>query len=104
MLASYKTSLHAAFLFTMFLVLVLNAHAQSGSSASIAGTVVDPTGAVVATATVDVRNPVSGFSRIALTDAAGKFVVPNVPFNPYHLTVTGKGFAPYTQDVDVRST
>jgi hypothetical protein len=29
--------------------------------------------------------------------------VPNVPFNPYHLTVTGKGFAPYSQDVDVRS-
>jgi hypothetical protein len=27
-----------------------------------------------------------------------------VPFNPYHVTVTAKGFAPYAQDVDVRST
>src|SRR5207237_8230172 len=26
-----------------------------------------------------------------------------IPFNPYHLSVTGKGFAPYAQDVDVRS-
>ena len=31
-------------------------------------------------------------------------MIPNVPFNPYHLIVTGKGFAPYAEDVDVRST
>jgi hypothetical protein len=68
------------------------AHAQSGSSTSITGTVVDPSGAVVTNATVEVRNPVSGFSRNAVTDATGKFVVPNVPFNPYHLTITGQGF------------
>jgi hypothetical protein len=28
---------------------------------------------------------------------------PNVPFNPYHVTVTAAGFAPYAQDVEVRS-
>src|SRR6185369_13730400 len=33
----------------------------------------------------------------------GKFSIPNIPFNPYHLTVTGPGFSPYSQDVDVRS-
>ena len=26
-----------------------------------------------------------------------------MPFNPYHLAVNGSGFAPYAQDVDVRS-
>lgn len=103
MLASYVKSRAATFLFTILLV-VLSAHAQSGSSTSITGTVVDPSGAVVTNATVEVRNPVSGFSRNAVTDAAGKFVVPNVPFNPYHVTVTGQGFAPYSGDVDVRST
>jgi Carboxypeptidase regulatory-like domain/TonB-dependent Receptor Plug Domain len=103
MLASYVKSRSAAFLLTIFLVLGVVAHAQSGSSTSITGTVVDPSGAVVTNATVEVRNPVSGFSRNAVTDAAGKFVVPNVPFNPYHLTVTGQGFAPYSGDVDVRS-
>src|SRR5581483_11107516 len=61
-------------------------------------------GAVVTNAAVEVRNPVSGFSRSAVTDAAGKFVIPNVPFNPYHVTVKGTGFAPYAGDVDVRST
>ena len=103
MLASYVKSRAAAFLFTILLAIALGAHAQSGNSTSITGTVVDPSGAVVTNATVEVRNPVSGFSRNAVTDAAGKFVVPNVPFNPYHLTVTGQGFAPYSGDVDVRS-
>jgi Carboxypeptidase regulatory-like domain len=104
MLASYVESRPATFLLTIFLALSVVAHAQSGSSTSITGTVVDPSGAVVTNATVEVRNPVSGFSRNTVTGAAGKFVVPNVPFNPYHVTVTGQGFAPYSGDVDVRST
>jgi Carboxypeptidase regulatory-like domain/TonB-dependent Receptor Plug Domain len=104
MLASYVKSRSATFLLTIFLTLSAIAHAQSGSSTSITGTVVDPSGAVVTNATVEVRNPVSGFSRNTVTDAGGKFVVPNVPFNPYHVTVTGQGFAPYSGDVDVRST
>ncbi len=67
------------------------------------GTVTDPSGAVVANAAVTMHNPVSGFERAATTDAAGNFSFPNVPFNPYHLTVTASGFAPFAQDVDVRS-
>ena len=67
------------------------------------GTVVDPTGAVVANAVVEIHNPVSAFERTVTTDSLGKFNIPNVPFNPYHLTVTGPDFAPYAQDVDVRS-
>jgi hypothetical protein len=49
------------------------------------------------------RNPVSAFERTTTTDSSGKFSIPNVPFNPYHVTVTGKGFDPYVQDIDVRS-
>src|SRR5437588_12698298 len=104
MLASYVKSLSATFLLTIFLALNVIAHAQTSSSTLITCTVVYPSGAVVTNATVEVCNPVSGFSRTAVTDAAGKFVVPNVPFNPYHVTVTGQGFAPYAGDVDVRST
>ena len=52
---------------------------------------------------MEIRNPVSHFERTATTDGAGKFTIPNIPFNPYHLTVTGQGFAAYAQDVDVRS-
>src|SRR6202162_4875552 len=104
MLAFYKKPLFAAFLFILSLSLLPGASAQSGgSSTSVTGTVTDPTGAVVANATVEIRNPVSGFSRPTITDSAGKFGIPNIPFNPYHVTVTGSGFTPYAQDVDVRS-
>ena len=93
MLASYKKSLHAAFAITFLLALGLQAYAQSGSSGSINGTVLDPTGAVVANATVEIHNPVSHFDRSTTTDNSGKFTFPNVPFNPYHMTVTAAGFA-----------
>src|SRR5262249_43691427 len=67
------------------------------------GTVSDPSGAVVPNANVEIHNPVSGFSRTATTDTSGRFTIPNVPFNPYHLLVTDSGFVPYSQDIDVRS-
>src|SRR6266849_666667 len=76
---------------------------SAGNSGSINGSVVDPTGAVVPNATVKVHNPVSGFDRSTATDAAGKFAFTNIPFNPYHLTVTAEGFSSYAQDVEPRS-
>jgi len=104
MLAFYRKSQFAAILAVFYLAFGLSARAQSGgSSTSVTGTVVDPTGAVVANATVEIRNPVSGFERTTSTDSAGKFAIPNVPFNPYHLSVSEPGFAPNAQDVDVRS-
>ena len=102
MLAFYKKSLHAAFVMFFCLAVGLHASAQS-NSASINGTVLDPTGAVVANVAVEIHNPVSHFDRSTTTDSTGRFSFPNVPFNPYHLSVTGAGFAAYSQDVDVRS-
>ncbi len=78
------------------------ASAQSGGSA-ISGTVLDPSGAVVANASVEIHNAVSGYDRTTSTDSKGNFSFPNVPFNPYHMTVTAKGFAQYAQDVEIRS-
>src|SRR5450432_2619331 len=104
MLASYQKPLRAAFLLISYLALGVAAGAQSaGNSTSVTGVVLDPTGAVVPNVTVEIHNPVSGFARIAVTDAAGRFSIPNVPFNPYHLSVNGQGFAAYSQDIDVRS-
>jgi hypothetical protein len=76
---------------------------STGNSASINGTVSDPTGAVVPNATVEIHNPVSHFDRSVATDQAGNFSLPNVPFNPYHMTVKADGFASTAQDVEVRS-
>ena len=84
-------------------VLTLSADVRAQGGASIVGTVTDPSGGVVVNAIVGIHNPVSGYERSTATDNSGNFSFPNVPFNPYHLSVTAKGFAPYAQDVDVRS-
>ena len=63
----------------------------------------DQTGAVVPDATVQINNPVSGYSRTATSGADGSFKFTNVPFNPYHMSVTAGNFAPYTQDMEIRS-
>jgi hypothetical protein len=83
------------------LVLPVVVRAQGGSS--ISGTVVDPSGGVVANATVEIHNPVSGYDRSTTTDASGAFSFSNVPFNPYYLSVKAEGFAPFAQDVEIRS-
>jgi hypothetical protein len=104
MLASYKRSPFATFVVVFLLTLSSHSYAQSGgSSGSISGVVLDPTGAVVPDATVKIHNPVSHFDQATTTDKSGSFNIPNVPFNPYHMTVTATGFAPSAQDVDVRS-
>jgi len=100
MLAPYTKSLSIAFI---VVAVAITASAQAGgNSTSITGTVLDPSGAVVPNATVELHNPVSAFARSTHTDSAGKFAMPNVPFNPYHLTVTGAGFSRYARDVQVR--
>jgi hypothetical protein len=102
--AFHKTLLCAFFGVVYWLAIGASAFAQSaGNSTSVVGTVADPSGAVIPNALVEIRNPVSGFERTATTDDAGRFAIPNVPFNPYHLIARGQGFAPYTQDIDVRS-
>jgi hypothetical protein len=103
MLASSKPLL-AACLFISLCVFASPAFAQSaGNSTSVTGTVLDPTGAVVPNATVEIHNPISGFKRTATTDESGRFAISNVPFNPYHIVARSEGFALYSQDVDVRS-
>src|SRR5580704_14079088 len=82
---------------------LLNAGDLQAQSASITGTVVDPSGGVVPNATVTIHNPVSGLERSTTTDSSGNFSFPNLPFNPYHLSVNAKGFTSFVQDVEVRS-
>src|SRR5262249_5475043 len=50
-----------------------------------------------------IHNPVSQYERSTTTDSSGNFSFTNIPFNPYHLSVSVSGFAPHAEDVDVRS-
>ncbi len=99
---SFHKSWLAAAIAVAVVLNVGTAMAQSGGS-SISGTVVDPSGAVVANANVEIHNAVSGYDRTTTTDSNGNFSFPNVPFNPYHMTVTAAGFGQNAQDVEIRS-
>jgi hypothetical protein len=91
-------------LFTQMALLAIIASAQLGNSGSIEGVVKDPSGAAVVKATVEISYPVTGYKRTTTTSDEGVFRFTNVPFNPYHLTVTADGFTSFSQDVEVRST
>ena len=58
----------------------------------IHGSVLDPSGAAIKSATVEIRNPVAHFSRLTQTDGQGKFEFGNLPFNNYHLIVNAPAF------------
>jgi hypothetical protein len=66
-------------------------HAQI-SSATLVGTVTDPTGAAVAGATVEARNNATSVMRSAKTDGSGQYVIPDLPAAHYTLTVSTSGF------------
>src|ERR1700735_770145 len=100
---SIRRVIFAAFV-VFFSLGISSVWAQSaGNSGTIFGTVTDATGAIVPDASVSIENPVSGYSRTTKSDSAGHYQFTNLPLNPYHLTVSVKGFAPLSQDVEVRS-
>jgi hypothetical protein len=81
----------------------LSAPAQSGNAGTVRGTLSDPTGAVVPNVVIHLVNDVSGLDRTDTTDTQGRFVFSNVPFNPYRISASAAGFAPLSQNVEIRS-
>ena len=74
-----------------------------GGAGTVQGAVKDPTGGVMQAVEVTISNPVSGFTRTATTDAAGRYMFSNLPPNPYHIAVDAQGFQTLERDVDVRT-
>ncbi len=90
--------------FCLVLLLAPSAFGQTlGSSGTIQGSVFDPSGAAVKGAKVEIRNPVTAYDRVTITDDTGNFEFTGVPFNPYHLSVELAAFQPLQQDVEVRT-
>ncbi len=79
---------------TLLAACVLAARAQS--TASLSGTVTDPSGAVVPNAKVTVHSLGTGADRIVLTDSAGLYVVPSLQPGDYRVQATAQGFSTYT--------
>ncbi len=65
--------------------------AQS-STATILGTVTDASGAVVAGASVDVKNVGTGTSQLSETDSQGRFRVPELKVGDYEVHASRQGF------------
>jgi hypothetical protein len=74
--------------------------AQTIVSGEIAGTITDPTGAVVPNATVTAKSQSFGDTRAAITNAQGDYHFPLLPPGVYTLSATAPGFQP----AEVRAT
>ena len=71
--------------------------------AEIAGTVTDPSGAVVPQANVEVREVSTRKIRNAVTNATGQFLLAGVPAGKYVVQVTTRGFRVARQEVTLQA-
>ncbi len=102
--SSQRIAIEAFLISCSLLLLSIPAAGQGiGASGTIRGSVLDPSGAVIKGAMVEIHNPVSGYDQKVSTDESGHFEFTNIPFNPYHLSVTAAGFQVVQQDVDLRT-
>ena len=67
------------------------------TTATISGTVMDPTGAVVPKAAVTLVSVENGITRTDTSDSSGRYIFSQVPPSTYVLNVKAKGFKTYAQ-------
>src|SRR5579884_2041377 len=76
------------------LLLVLLGYAQSDRG-TITGTVVDPAGALVAAATIELKNADTGVLYQTASTATGNYTLAQIPVGTYELSVVVPGFKKY---------
>src|ERR1700724_3975783 len=94
----------ACVLFTVFAGLEVGAQQITGS---IRGTVVDPSGAVVQSASVSAQQTETGVMRTSTTDRDGAYVLVECPIGHYQIKAEAKGYQKYLQEgisLDVNQT
>src|SRR5438105_7425596 len=80
---------------SIFLSILISATALAQESASITGTVKDPSGATISNAQVMVASPDRGINRTTTTNSDGEYSVPALPPGPYNVTINAPGFRKY---------
>jgi len=93
MTSSRRNSFLAAVLFLCASLSVPLARAQS--TASLQGTVTDPSGAVVPNAKITVHSLATGQDRIVASDTAGSYTVPSLQPGEYSVTVQAPSFSTF---------
>src|ERR1700732_638876 len=61
--------------------------------ATVSGTAVDASGAVVSGATILIKNLANGNTTKAVTNGVGFYIAPNLPAGDYELAASATGFA-----------
>src|SRR6266700_1045130 len=64
-----------------------------GNTATIAGTITDPSGAAIADATVTAKNVGTGASQSVTTDSQGRFRIPQLGLGDYEVQASRMGFS-----------
>src|SRR5205085_4258884 len=83
---------------TFGLAILATGHAVAQqATASVNGTVSDPSGALVAGAKVTLRNLSTNIARTVNTNKDGEYVFPSMPIGTYELNVEQPGFVKYVQ-------
>jgi hypothetical protein len=86
----------AVLLISAFLAMGVSGRAQSVRG-SMAGTVTDPSGAVVSGAQVEAKNQSTGVVTDTVTTSSGSYRFPELPLGTYDVTVTAPGFGTQVQ-------
>jgi hypothetical protein len=76
-------------------------NAQTTGSGSIQGVVTDPSGAVIANASVTLLEASTNFTLTTRTSSGGAYAFPNINVGTYSLTVTVPGFETFTSSGNV---
>lgn len=92
MLSRRCSFLLALTLLSIFATVPSELFAQSATTGLISGTVTDPSGAIVAGASVTLSQSTTNATQTTLTDSAGRYVFPAVNPSDYTLTFSAKGF------------
>lgn len=80
----------AAVVLGLCLSSVLPAHAQA--TAAILGAVMDPTGAAIGGAMIQVKNTGTGLTQTAVSDEQGRYRFPDLPIGEYQVQASTPGF------------
>jgi hypothetical protein len=87
-----KWTWHGLAFLTLFMMLSCLPSARAQVSASIKGTVTDPSGAPVPSAAVTTKNLETGAIRSSVTDEAGRYLALSLPVGEYEIRVAKAGF------------
>ena len=80
-----------------FVLFIPSIEAQISTTATISGTVTDPSGAIVPGALVTVTRETTTVQTTRQSNDSGEFVIPGLPVGSYTVTVSKQGFSTFTE-------